>query len=91
MIYVCEQCGKWGGLGLSLAQPFENLARALRGEQVGLVDPNKVFCPDGHGEMRKVSEQDRLIVKPGSVDALPERNENPALVSFDEQERNELG
>jgi Zn finger protein HypA/HybF involved in hydrogenase expression len=62
MIYVCETCGKWGGLGLALARPFENLAKALKGEQVGLVDPDKVFCPDCNIEMRQVTENDRLHV-----------------------------
>jgi hypothetical protein len=61
MIYLCEACGKWGGLALALAQPFENLGKALRGEKVK--QSNEVICPDGHGPMRQVDENIRLQVK----------------------------
>lgn len=66
MIYLCETCGKWGGLGLALAQPLINVARALTGEKVELYNSAHVKCPDGHGPMRQVDESVRLQIRSGN-------------------------
>jgi hypothetical protein len=61
MIYLCETCGKWGGLALAFAQSFENLGKSLKGEKV---EPSsEVSCPDGHGPMRQIEESVRLQVR----------------------------
>jgi len=63
MIYLCEKCGKWGNWALALAQPFENLGKALRGEMGEPIKSNEVPCPDGHGPMIQIDESVRLQIK----------------------------
>jgi Zn finger protein HypA/HybF involved in hydrogenase expression len=58
-LWVCLECGKFGGLGLSFQQTMD---RSSKGERYKEGDSNRVYCPDGHGLMYKVQDGDRLHV-----------------------------
>lgn len=60
-LYVCATCGKFGGVALSFSQSFAKLAA---GEKCERDSPIIVECPDGHGPMRLVGENDRLRIVP---------------------------
>ena len=55
---------------LALAGPFENLAKALKGEKVEQGNSNDVLCPDGHGPMYQVQPEDRIYVRPASIERI---------------------
>lgn len=69
ILYVCKSCGKYGGMGLALAGPFEQFAKALRGVSVEPSKPDEVPCPEGHGPMYQMQEGDRLSVMTAVVEA----------------------
>lgn len=58
-LYVCLECGKFGGLGLSFSQ---SMAKAAKGEQIEKGKPYIPECENGHGPMYEVQEKDRLHV-----------------------------
>lgn len=55
---------------LALAGPFENLAKALKGEKVEQGNPSEVLCPDGHGVMYQVQPEDRIYVRSANVEKI---------------------
>ena len=65
-LYICRVCGKFGGLGLSFSQ---TMVKASRGKEYKDGDNRRVYCPDGHGMMYEVQDEDRLSVLPAIVEA----------------------
>jgi hypothetical protein len=60
-LYICTECGSFGGLGLSFSQ---HMSKASRGEKTDQDNSNAPDCPFGHGRMYEVKEGDRLTVLP---------------------------
>lgn len=58
-LWVCQHCGRYGGLGLSFSQIT---AKSAKGETIEKGNPYIPTCEDGHGEMYEVKEGDRLHV-----------------------------
>lgn len=65
-LYICKVCGRFGGLGLSFAQ---TVARGYKGEKYQEGDSKRVECPDGHGLMYEVQENDRLAIIENAIEA----------------------
>jgi hypothetical protein len=65
-LYVCRKCGRYGGIGLAMSQDF---ARVAKGEKTKNDEACPPECPDGHGRMYEVQENDRLTVLSAIVDA----------------------
>ena len=65
-LYICLECGKFGGMGLSFSQM---MARSAKGEKYQEGDSDRVECPEGHGLMYKVQENDRLYVVSNTIDS----------------------
>jgi hypothetical protein len=84
-LYVCRECGKFGGVSLSFSQSFAKRAAGEKIEQGQSVTPE---CP-GHGLMYEVQDEDRLSVMPatemeppspeGQEQLLPEQNDTEHL------------
>ena len=74
MIYSCEKCGRWQDVSLTKAfsDIFANVARSFNMQQ-----PEEIGypCPAGHGLMRVLQFEDRIFVRPATVDAEQEMQE----------------
>jgi Zn finger protein HypA/HybF involved in hydrogenase expression len=68
ILYVCKSCGRYGGMGLALAGPFEQFAKALKGESVEPSKPDEVPCPECKVPMYQMQDGDRLSVLPAAVE-----------------------
>jgi hypothetical protein len=69
-LYVCRECGKFGGLALSFLQTMSR-------SEYKDGDHKRVYCPDGHGLMYEVQDEDRLAVLPATVEARREELSSP--------------
>jgi hypothetical protein len=61
LLYVCKECGRWcdASIGEALSRAFSAFSTALSGKAAET--PPGCQCPDGHGAMVNVSQEERLF------------------------------
>jgi len=70
ILYACEQCGVWQDI--SFAQELKKAWNtAMKSAPSAQIPADQGFpCPQGHGLMQHVTSQDRIYVRPATVESI---------------------